>query len=140
MRREASVSASNVAVVRGIYDAFEAGDVPAALGAMSPDIVWAEAENFPYADRSPYIGPNAVLEGVFARCRGEWDGFAVAVDELIDGGDTVVALGRYKGKYKATGRTQNTQLVHVWRVADGKVTRFQQFADTLQVARVIGSV
>lgn len=134
------MSASNVAVVRGLYDAFATGDIPAVLGRMSPDIVWTEAENFPYSDGNPYIGPQAVLEGVFARCGGEWDGFAVAVDELIDGGDTVVALGRYLGKYKATGRTQNTQLVHVWRLAEGKVTRFQQFADTLQVARVIGSV
>lgn len=134
------MSASNVAVVRGLYDAFATGDIPAVLGRMSPDIVWTEAENFPYSDGNPYIGPQAVLEGVFARCGGEWDGFAVAVDELIDGGHTVVALGRYLGKYKATGRTQNTQLVHVWRLAEGKVTRFQQFADTLQVARVIGSV
>ena len=132
------MSASTVAVVRGIYDAFAAGDIPAVLGAMSPEIVWMEAENFPYADGNPYIGPQAVLEGVFARCGGEWDGFAVSIDELIDGGDTVVALGRYLGKYKATGRSQNTQLVHVWRVADRKIVRFQQFADTLGVARVIG--
>ncbi len=132
------MSKSNVEVVRGIYDAFAAGDIPAVLGRMSPDIVWTEAENYPYADRSPYIGPEAVLHGVFARCGGEWDGFAVAMDELIDGGDTVVALGRYLGTYKATGRAQNTQLVHVWRIAEGKVTRFQQFADTLQVARVTG--
>lgn len=132
------MSKSNIEVIRAMYDAFAAGDIPAVLGAMSPDIVWTEAENHPYADKSPYIGPQAVLEGVFARCGGEWDGFAVVLDELIDGGDTVVALGRYLGKYKATGRSQNAQLVHVWRLARGKVTRFQQFADTLGVARVVG--
>jgi ketosteroid isomerase-like protein len=32
------------------------------------------------------------------------------------------------------------QMVHVWRIIDGKVTAFQQYADTLQVARVIGAV
>jgi len=61
------MSAQNVAVVRGIYEAFGMGNVPAVLGAMSPDIVWNEAENFPYADRNPYVGPQAVLEGVFGR-------------------------------------------------------------------------
>ena len=132
------MSQENVALVRGIYDAFAAGDVPAVLGAMSPDIVWNEAENFPYADGNPYRGPEAVLNGVFARCIGEWDGFAVVPEEFLDAGDTVVVLGRYRGTYKATGKAMDPQLAHVWRIADGKAAQFQQYADTLQVARVTG--
>jgi len=134
------MSKENVTLVRGMYDAFAAGDVAGVLSRLSADIVWNEAENFPYADRNPYLGPEAIANGVFARCGSEWDGFAVVVDELLDAGDTVVALGRYRGVYKATGRAQSTQLVHVWRIADGKVVAFQQYADTLHVARVIGSV
>ena len=134
------MSTINVELVRGIYSAFAAGDVAGVLGRMSPDIVWNEAENFPYADRNPYIGPEAVARGVFARCAGEWDGFAVVVDELLDAGDTVVMLGRYRGSCKATGRAQNTQVAHVWRIAGGKAVRFQQHADTLHVARVMGIV
>jgi len=134
------MSTAGVEVVRGIYDAFAKGDVPGVLGLFDEGIVWNEAEHFPYADGNPYVGPQAVLEGVFARCIGEWDGFAAQVDELIDAGDTVVALGRYLGTCKATGRAQSTQMAHVWRVEKGKVVRFQQYADTLGVARVIGSV
>jgi ketosteroid isomerase-like protein len=133
------MSEENVALVRGIYEAFAAGDVPAVLGAMSSDIVWNEAENFPYADGNPYCGPEAVLNGVFARCIGEWDGFTVAPEEFLDAGDTVVVLGRYLGRYKATGRPQQAQLVHIWRIADGKAVRFDQRVDTLQVARVTGA-
>lgn len=132
------MSAENVAVIRGIYAAFTAGDVPGVLGAMSPDIVWHEAENFPYADSNPYVGPEAVAGGVFARCVGEWDGFAVHMDDLIDGGDRVVALGRYAGAYKATGRAMNPQAVHVWTLRDGKAVAFQQHIDTLAVARATG--
>jgi len=132
------MSQENVALIRGIYDGFAAGDVGAVLGAMSPDIVWNEAENFPYADRNPYVGPQAVAEGVFARCIGEWDGFAVNVEEILDAGDTIVALGRYGGSCKATGKAMNPQLAHVWRVADGKAVGFQQYVDTLQVARATG--
>ncbi len=130
---------SNVDVIRGIYDAFAAGDVPGVLGRMAPDIVWMEAENFPYANGNPYVGPEAVAGGVFMRCATEWDGFACQIDEVVDAGDTVIAFGRYLGTYKATGKPQNTQMAHVWRVADGKAVRFQQYADTLAVARVTGA-
>lgn len=129
----------NVELIRGIYSAFSAGNIPAVLAAFDPGIVWNEAEHFPYSDGNPYVGPQAVLQGVFARCGGEWDGFAVSVEELLDAGETIVALGRYHGTFKATGRVQSTQMAHVWRIRDGKVVRFQQYADTLHVARVIGS-
>lgn len=127
-------------VARAIYDAFRAGDVAGVLGRFSPDIVWNEADNFPYADGNPYVGPEAVARGVFGRCVGEWDGFAVEIDEILDAGHAAVAIGRYLGTYKATGRPQRTQLAHVWWVEGGKVVRFQQFADTLGIARVIGAV
>ncbi len=133
------MSQANVDLIRGLYDAFAAGDIAGVLGRMSPDIVWNEAENFIYADNNPYRGPEAILNGVFARIGAEWDGFAAIPEEIIDGGDTVIALGRYRGTYKATGWPLDAQLVHVWRVADGKAAAFQQYTDTLQAARVTGA-
>jgi ketosteroid isomerase-like protein len=130
------MSQENVALIRAIYDAFGAGDVPGVVSRMSPDIVWNEAENFPYADRNPYLGPEAVLTGVFARLGTDWEGFAPVPDEFLDAGDTVVVLGRYRGTYKATGRALDAQLVHVWRVEDGKAVAFQQYTDTFQAVRV----
>ena len=127
-----------IRLVRGLYDDFGSGNIPGALARMSPDIVWNEANNFPYADGNPYIGPDAVLQGVFARIGADWDGFTVEIDEILDAGDTVVGLGRYRGKCKATGREQDTQIAHVFRVRDGKVVAFQQHADTLHIARVMG--
>jgi ketosteroid isomerase-like protein len=132
------MSSGNAAVIRGIYDAFAAGDVEAVLAAMSPDIVWNEAENVPYADNNPYCGPEAVLSGVFGRLGTEWDGFAAVIDEILDAGDAVVALGHYQGTYRATGQPIRAQLAHVWRLADGKAVAFQQYTDTLQVARATG--
>jgi uncharacterized protein len=133
------MSKENVDLVRAIYDAFAAGDIGGVLARMSPDIVWNEAENFPYADGNPYCGPQAILNGVFARIGAEWDGFEAVAEELLDAGDTVVALGRYRGTCKATGRAMDAQLAHVWRIAGGKAARFQQYADTLQAARVTGA-
>ena len=133
------MSRENVDLVRAIYAAFAAGDVPGVLGRMNPDMVWNEAENFPYADGNPYVGPEAVLHGVFARIGAEWDGFEAAPEEILDAGDAVVALGRYRGTFKATGNKLDAQLAHVWRVAGGKAVSFQQYTDTLQAARVTGA-
>ena len=113
------MSAENVAIVRAIYDAFAAGDVAGVLGRMDPAIAWYEAENFPYADGNPYRGPEAVANGVFARCIGEWDGFTVAMEELMDAGDRIIACGRYTGVYKATGNAMDAQALHVWTLAGG---------------------
>ena len=133
------MSTANSELIKGIYAAFAAGDIAGVLGRMSPNIVWNEAENFPYADGNPYVGPEAVATGVFARCVGEWDGFSLTVEEVLDAGPTIVVLGRYHGVFKATGRSQHTQFVHIWRVEGGRAARFQQYADTLQVARVTGT-
>ncbi|MEP6785469.1 MAG: nuclear transport factor 2 family protein [Sphingomonadales bacterium] len=132
------MSAENVALINGIYDAFSVGDVPNILGAMSPEMVWNEADDFPYADGNPYVGPEAIANGVFMRCATEWDGFGVEIGEILDAGDTVIALGHYVGTYKATGKTQRTQLVHIWRVENGRAVAFQQYANTLHVAHVTG--
>jgi ketosteroid isomerase-like protein len=131
------MSQENLELIRGLYAAFDAGDIPGVLGRMAPDMVWEEAENFPYADRNPYRGHDAILGGVFARLGGEWDGFAAVPEEFLDAGDTIVVLGRYRGTCKATGKPLDAQMAHVWRVADGKAKSFQQYTDTLQAARVM---
>jgi uncharacterized protein len=130
---------SNVQLVCSLYEAFSRGDAPAAFALMDPGIVWNEAENFPYSDRNPYVGPMAIGEGVFMRLATEWDGFQAVPEELLDAGDTVVALGRYRATHKATGIALNAQFAHVWRVKGGKVTGFQQYTDTAQAARAVGA-
>jgi uncharacterized protein len=133
------MSQQNVDLIHAIYDAFAAGDIPGVIERMSPDIVWNQAENHPYAGGNPYHGPDAILGGVFARLGADWDGFAVVPEELLDAGDTVVAFGRYRGTFKGTGRPLDAQMVHVWRVAGGKAAAFQQYTDTLQFARAAGA-
>src|SRR5947209_18083853 len=103
---------SNAEVIEGLYKAFASGDVPAVMGALDENISWTEAEGFPYG--GTYHGHGAVAENVFMKLGTEWDGFAAIPERLIDGGDTVVALGNYSGIYKATGRSMNVPFAHVW--------------------------
>ena len=127
----------NPALINSLYQAFASGDVPAIIGALDPAIQWNEAENFLYADGNPYIGPQAVLTGVFQRIGADFDGFQVVPEKFLSEGDTVAAFGRYRGKYKMTGGTVDAQFVHVFTLANGKVTAFQQYTDTAQFQRVV---
>ena len=128
------MTTANVDLVRGFYAAFGAGDGTAALAMMAPDIVWLEAESYPYADRNPCVGPRAVADGVLDRVPADWADFVVQVDEVIAAGDRIVLTkGRYRGTYRATGKTIDAQMAHVWTVDAGKLTSFQQYADTWQV-------
>jgi uncharacterized protein len=132
--------AENLRIVKQIYQCFASGDIPGLLALLSPDIEWNEAENFPYSDGNPYRGPDAVLNGVFARVGNDWDSFAAHPGQIFDAGDAVIMFGRYSATHKATGRSMNPQVVHIWSLADGKVVRFQQLVDTLAVARATGAV
>lgn len=133
-----AAAGSNPQRVRAIYDSFARGDVPAVLGSLDPGIVWYEAESIAYADQNPYRGPQSVLEGVFMRLGRDWNDFRLSIGQVIDGGDVVVALGRYSATNKTTGKPLDAQFAHVWTFRDGKIVGFQQYADTAQFARVAG--
>ncbi len=120
-------------VIRGLYEAFGRGDVPAVLGTLDENVEWTEAEGFPYG--GTYHGPNAVLENVFMKLGSEWEGFSAVPHKIIDGGDDVVALGTYTGKYLATGKSISVPYAHAWTLKEGKAVRFQQYTDTAIVAK-----
>lgn len=119
---------SNLDLVRGVYAAFALGDIPSVLAALAPAVRWTEAAGGPYGGVS--IGPNAVLENVFMKIGGEWDGFSAIPGEFVADGDTVVALGEYSGTYKATGKSFKAPFAHVWKFDGGKAVSFHQHTDT----------
>ena len=128
---------TNADVVRGMYAAFARGEVAAVLAALDPDIEWREAENFIYAAGNPYRGPDAVLEGVFQRLAAEWDSFGVSPTDVLDAGDAAVGYGYYSGVHRTTGKAVRAQFCHMFWFRDGKVSRFQQYTDTLQFQEAV---
>ena len=130
---------SNVDVIKNAYEAFGRGDVPAVLGAMHPEIEWHEAEGNPYMPSGEaFIGPDAVLNELFARLATEWDAFEVHPKLFYDAGETVIVEGRYSGTFKATGKQQDTQHCHIWHFKGGKITKFQQYVNTAALQEVMG--
>jgi len=129
---------SNLEVIKGVYNAFATGDFPAFLNAMDPKIEWNEAENFPYADGNPYIGADAIVQGVFARIGADWEYWTIT-DQVyhVTQEAMVIVTARYNAKHKITGKVIRAQVIHMWTLKDGKITRFQQYADTLQVTQAM---
>jgi ketosteroid isomerase-like protein len=129
------MESSSAEVVRGVYDAFARGDVPAVLGALADDIEWHEAEGMPYG--GVHRGPQAVAERVFVPITTDVEGFTVTPEEVIATGDTVAVVARYTGTGKATGRFLDLPVTHVWDMREGKIARFRQFADTAKFLEVV---
>lgn len=124
-------------VVKSHYDANDRGDMDGMLAVLAPEARWTEMAGFPC--HGTYVGPDEIFENVFKRLGEEWNEFTCAIDELIDGGDTVIGLGRYTATHKETGKPFDARVAHVWRVRGGKVVAFEQFTDTLLVARAAES-
>ncbi len=126
----------NIHLIDSLYKAFSSNDIPSVLGALHSQIEWNEAESNSLADGNPYIGPDAVLEGVFARLGAKHEHFGLQ-DVKIHGmnDNMVLATLRYDAKVKTTGKSYNAQAAHLWTLnEEGKVIRFQQYVDTKKLA------
>jgi ketosteroid isomerase-like protein len=129
----------NVSLLKNLYAAFGRGDIPSVLATMSADIEWHQAEGNPYMPSGEaWVGPDSVLNNLFVRLGTEWDGFAVHPGSFHGADGSVIVEARYSGTFKATGKSMDTQVCHVWDVKDGKVARFQQYIDTAKLQDVMG--
>tara|TARA_B100000678_G_scaffold289247_1_gene299385 strand:+ start:874 stop:1275 length:402 start_codon:yes stop_codon:yes gene_type:complete len=129
---------TNRETIMALYEGFGAGDINVIVALMAADIVWHEAENNKLADRNPYRGPQAIVEGVFARIAEDFDEFTVEIGRVIEDGETVAMQGRYRARAKASDAEINPQIVHWWTLRDGKIATFQQHVDTFALARALG--
>jgi ketosteroid isomerase-like protein len=129
----------NVRFIQGIYEALAKGDGPALLAAFDPRIEWNEAEHYTFWNGGPFIGADAIVQGVMARVPATFgDTFRIEVTRILDCGSVVVMEGRYHGVAQATGTTVDAQVTHVWDIADSKIVKFQQYTDTWQFAQATG--
>lgn len=119
---------TNIELVKKGYELFWAGEFDAFFELFTDDFKWIVSDGFPYAGQ--YQGREEVMEGVFRPIQNEWDRFDHALDRLVDGGETIVAIGEYDCTHQTTGREVNASMVHVFDIQDGKIERFQQYTDT----------
>ena len=125
-------------IVKRFYRLYAIKDIAAAMDLFDPQVEMHPAENFIYAKGSPYIGPEAIQNNIFTRVDAEWDGFTATTEEILGSGEVVIARGRYRGTFKATGTTINAEFVHVFRFKDGKISMWQSYTDTAQFKEALG--
>ncbi len=126
---------TNLKIVSDHYAASARQDLVAMMADVAPDARWTEMAGFPCA--GTWIGPEQIVENVFAVLGSTWTGYRLDLQELIDSGERVVGLGSYHGSFDATGKSMQARVAHVWRLRDGKIVEFEQFTDTLLVAQAM---
>jgi uncharacterized protein len=119
----------NINVVQQGYEAFGRGDMKALLSLFDEDIDWRTltVEGAPY--RAHYRGRDDVAR-FFSDLQQTEEIIRFETHEFIGQGDRVVVLGSYSSKVRATGRTLDSDWVHVYRVRNGRITEHREYADT----------
>ncbi len=122
-------------LIRATYEGSSEENGRNLLAALAPDAEWTEAEGFPYA--GTYVGPAAIIAGVFQRLGTEWVDYRATVHSFMEDGDRVAAFGVYSGTYKATGKAMRAEFVHLYEVRDGKIARMRQYVDAAMVRQAM---
>jgi uncharacterized protein len=114
----------NVEMVRGVYEAFGRGDIPAVMENFTDDIEWHVPEPLPQAGDAH--GPEEVVQ-FFQRLGDIWSGFQVEADDIVASCDRVYVIGRASGE--VDGTQTGYGFVHCWTVSDGSLSRFDEYVD-----------
>lgn len=120
------MSDSDVATVRGAYDAFARQDIPAVLATFDPEIDWHCPEELPYGGR--FHGPEEIV-GYFQALAGAFDSLQVMVDRVLDAGpEHVVVEGR--DRVVIGGEPLDVAFLHLVTMREGRVVGFREYTDT----------
>ena len=119
----AIVAQDDVAVVRAFTDAMRAGNIDTCLEMVAPDLVFSEAESLPFG--GDYHGRDGFLQ--LLRTVNRHLKVELTTPE-ITGGDGLVAV-RVHGTMtaRATGRSMPMDVVDLYRLSDGTITRVDVF-------------
>jgi ketosteroid isomerase-like protein len=115
--------------VQLLYSAFAKRDVNAIIGLLSSDVEWGEPENpFNPAGGTRY-GHQGFLEWVSIGRQAE-EILELKPKKMLTDNDSVAVVGYIKCLAIQTGKTYESDFVHLITFKDGLVTRFQEFFDT----------
>ena len=126
------MSQENVDFMREAFQAF-AGDDPLALaGLLSPDVEWQAVE-----DPEPKRGLEGVLESLGA-WYDVWDETHIELEELIDGGTSVVAVIKFRGRHVGSRSDVTQRFFQVWTISGGKITEFHEYRERDEALEAAG--
>lgn len=125
---------TNTQVIQQAYEKFGSGDIPGLLRLLSEDVRWTlpEIENAPFAGSREGVGK---VGEFFTELSAAEDITRFEPLEFIAQNDKVVVLGESAVTAKNTGRSYETDWVHVFTLRDGKITEFTEFFDNAAATR-----
>jgi len=124
---------ANLVLVRRAWEYIAAGDFGALSEIFADDIDWVipDMPSVPFAGK--WRGHGGVQQ--FFRVVAEvQETLEFTPDQFLAQGETVVVLGRFSNRVKATGKLSNSEWVQVWTARDGKLAKMQEYVDTLAVS------
>jgi ketosteroid isomerase-like protein len=130
------MSQQNVDRVLAGYDAFNRGDLDAAVAGFSPDFELSPPPILP--DTGVYRGP----EG-FRRFWQTWidsfDDFQIEIEEVIDAGDTIVVMAAVSGRGKDSGvQARSPSFPHVWTFQGSEIVRMEALQNRAAAVEALG--
>ncbi|ABS65097.1 conserved hypothetical protein [Parvibaculum lavamentivorans DS-1] len=122
-------TARNIAVTKALFLAFGAKDIPAILEFLHPEAVieFYGPTTIPYA--GIYRGKDK-CERFFERVLSSVDIHQFDAEEFIAERDKVVVTGHLNLTARSTGRSIDSDFVHVITLKDRKWLRFRDFMNT----------
>lgn len=108
------------------YEALNRGDVSVVLELLDPDIEWREPAP------SPEEGVHRGRDSFERFLRGwieSFDDFRVEPEQVVERGETLIAVVRQSGRGRASGVEVEARLAHVWTVDNGRAVRWEAVGD-----------
>jgi ketosteroid isomerase-like protein len=126
----------NTQVVKDAYAAFVRGDVAAILASVADDVEWEGVKGAEGVVPQAGVRHGRAAVAQFFQQVNDTIAFETFEPrEYVAQDDVVVAIGRYSGKAKPTGRAVGGDFVMVFTIRDGKVARFREFTDSAMLVR-----
>ena len=114
--------------VRSYYDSLALGRRQILMQLLHPSVKIELQEGFPCTQRS-YEGLKAYFEEFLFAIYGAFD-LEFIVEEFLQCGPEVAAVGRHKGRALRTGIPFDVPFVHLWTIQEGRLTHARMFTDT----------
>jgi ketosteroid isomerase-like protein len=121
-------------ISQNVYANFQTGNIEAMLAVVADDVVWnhhGPREQIPFAGNWSGKAGAAEMLGIFA---GDTETVKFDVQGVFGTGDKVIFLIDEACTVKATGKTYDTLVAHIWTLLDGRITQFDELYDSCAVA------
>jgi len=131
-RMETSQQQQRIAALRAAYEAFNRGDIDAAVVALDPQVEWSEPPEFPGG--GIYYGREGARK-YLTQSRAAWAEVVSEPEQFIPVGERVVVFVYARVRPHNSHDWRETRLADVFTFQDGSAIEMRAFADRQEALR-----